>query len=143
MIVVIILILGVFWFLNKKSTNDYFVVNKGQKLVDDFYLIESLYRNFEIEFKTFQKAWWYFREFPNEYNGTSVINDRWMIKGLEALSVEHDFNWIVAKSLKELLKSNLDYCNKLRKINTNWLWVWCFIYPGLTIISVFKSIKYI
>lgn len=139
---IIIIVLFIFWFLNKKSKNDYFF-NSKQKLIDDLELIEMLYKNFEIEFKTFHKAWIYFKLNPKEYNGTSIINDRWFIKGLEPLSVEHDYNWIFAKSLKELIISNLDYCHKLRKVNANWFWVWGFVFCGLNIVSIFKSIKYI
>lgn len=141
-LIIITLVLFVFWFLNKKSKNDYFF-NSKQKLIDDLELIEMLYKNFDIDFKTFAKAHTYFRQYPNKYNGTSVINDRWFIKGLEPLSVEHDYNWIFAKSLKELIISNLDYCHKLRKINANWFWVWGFVFCGLNIVSIFKSIKYI
>ncbi len=140
--IIIIIFLFVFWYLNKKSKNDYFF-NNEKKLIDDFKLIEMLYKNFNIEFEIFTKAWLYFKENPKKYNGTSVINDRWMIKGLEPLSVEHDYNWIIAKSLKELIISNLDYCYKLRKINTNFIWVWCFIFCSLNIVSLFKSIKYL
>ena len=142
MIVIIILILGIFWFLNKKSKNNYFF-QSNEKLIEDLQLVEMLYKNFEIEFESFHKAWIYFKLNPNEYNGTSIINDRWFIKGLEPLSVEHDYNWIMAKSFKELIISNLDYCHKLRKVNTNWFWVWCFIFIGLNLVSLFKSIKYI
>ena len=142
MIAIIILILGIFWFLNKKSKNNYFF-QSNEKLIEDLELVEMLYKNFEIEFESFKKAWGYFKLNPSEYNGTSVINDRWLIKGLEPLSVEHDYKWITAKSFKELIISNLDYCHKLRKINTNWFWVWCFIFCGLNIVSIFKSIKYI
>lgn len=142
-IIIITLVLFFFWYLNKTSKNDYFKEKQGQELWDDFYLIEKLYKNFDIDFKTFTKAHSYFRQYPNEYNGTSIINDRWFIKGLEPLSVEHDYNWIMAKSFKELIISNLDYCHKLRKVNANWVWVWGFVFCGLTIVSIFKSIKYI
>ena len=142
MIVIIILILGIVWYLNKTSKNDYFF-QSNEKLIEDLILLDKIYRNFEIEVETFAKAHTYFRQNPNKYNGTSVINDRWLIKGLEPLSVEHDYNWIVAKSFKELIISNLDYCHKLRKVNANWIWVWCFIFCGLNIVSIFKSIKYI
>lgn len=141
-IIIITLVLFFFWYLNKTSKNDYFF-NSKQKLIDDLELIEMLYKNFDIDFKTYHKAWIYFKLNPNEYNGTSIINDRWFIKGLEPLSVEHDYNWIFAKSLKELIISNLDYCHKLRKVNSNWFWVWGFVFCGLNIVSIFKSIKYI
>jgi len=85
----------------------------------------------------------YFIKNPKEYNGTSIINDMWIIKGLEPESVIHDYEDITAKSLKELLRSNKEYCKRLRKRNAQFLWVWGFIYCGLTIVSIFKSIKFI
>jgi hypothetical protein len=66
-----------------------------------------------------------------------------MIKGLEPMSVEHDFDWIFAKSFRDLHRSNINYCKKLRDTNGNWFWVWGFIFCGLEIVSIFKSIKYI
>jgi len=48
----------------------------------------------------------YFIKNPKEYNGTSIINDRWLIKGLEPESVIHDYEDITATSLKQLLKSH-------------------------------------
>jgi len=143
MYLLIIPFLVVVWFLNKKSTNNYFKYTPKNIMCRDFVLIKSIYGSFGIDFNSFENAWRYFTEKPNEYNGTSVINDRWLIKGLEPLSVEHDYDWIIAKSLNELHKSNLKYCNNLRKINTNWIWVWGFIYLGLTFVSIFKSIKFI
>ena len=141
--ILIITVLFIFWLLNKKSTNNYFIFTKGQKLKDDFELLIKIYSNFEIKFSDFEKAWWYFREYPEEYNGSSIINDRFLIKGLEPFSVEHDYAWIMAKSFSNLHVSNLEYCKKLRKVNSNWFWVWGFIFCGLTLVSIFKSIKYI
>lgn len=136
---IIIICLAVLWYLNKTSKNDYF---QNPKL-EDYNLILKLYKNFGIDSFSFINAWDYFCLYPEDYNGTSVINDRWFIKNLEPLSVTHDHKWITAESLKELLESNLQYCNDLRKVNTNWLWVWGFVFIGLNLVSLFKSIKYI
>ena len=138
-LITIVLFLAVVWWLNKTSTNDYFE-NPSKS---DFDLIILLYSNFEIDIKTFQIAWLYFCLNPKEYNGTSVINDRWLIKGLEPFSVVHDYAWIQAKSFKNLYDSNFIYCQSLRKVNSNWLWVWGFIFVGLNLVSLFKSVKYI
>ena len=140
---IIISFLVIVWFLNKKSSNNYFKYTPRVRMSRDFLLIKSIYLNFDIDFETFKIAWEYFVENPNEYNGTSVINDRWFIKGLEPLSVEHDYDWIFAKSLKDLHKSNLKYCINLRKTNANWIWTWCFIFFGLTVVSIIKSIKFV
>jgi len=143
--IIILAILFIFWYLNKKSTSNYFF-NSDEKLHNDLKLIMELYKNFkfdELDRMKFQIAFNYFAVNPEEYNGTSVISDRHMIKNLEPQSVVHDYDWIKAKSLKDLLKSNLYYAKSLRKVNCNWIWVWCFIYCGLNIVSIFKSIKYI
>jgi len=137
MIYLIAFLLLVF-ILNKKSKNNYFENPKDK----DYSLIVSLYKNFGIVDDNFYQAWLYFTMYPKEFNGTSVINDRWIIKGLEPMSVTHDFEWIIAKSFSDLYKANKKYCVNLRKINANWIWTWCFIFVGLTIVSIFKSIKY-
>ena len=137
--IIVVLILAVFAYLNFTSKNDYFK-NPSKK---DLELIKQLYHNFGWDFNNFYNAWVYFNEYPNEYNGTSVLNDRYLIKGLEPMSVEHDFDWIVAESFKDLHVSNIKYCQKLRDTNSNWFFVWGFIFTSLTIVSIFKSIKYI
>lgn len=137
--IVTILVLFIFWYLNKKSSNNYFKNPKEE----DLQLILKLYDNFGWDKSKIKMAWIHFTYLTKEYNGTSIINDRFMIKGLEPMSVEHDFDWIFAKSFKELHDSNIRYCNKLRDVNGNWFWVWGFIFCGLEIVSIFKSIKYI
>ena len=117
MIYLISFLLLVF-ILNKKSKNNYFENPKDK----DYSLIVSLYNNFGIVDDNFYQAWLYFTMYPKEFNGTSVINDRWLIKGLEPMSVTHDFEWIIAKSFKDLHKANKKYCVNLRKINANWIW---------------------
>lgn len=138
-LIIILGVLLVFWYLNKISKNDYFFNPKQE----DYDLIKSLYKNFGWDFSNFDRAWKYFSLYPKQYNGTSVINDRFMVKGLEPMSVEHDRDWILAKSFRELYTSNIRYCKKLRDTNVNWLWVWGFIFGGLTIVAIFKSVKYI
>ena len=138
-IVIIFAFLLVIWYLNKTSENDYFLNPKKS----DYNLIRDIYANFGWSMETFNKAWAYFHDKPNEYNGSSVINDRFMIKGLEPMSVEHDYEWIMANSFKDLHDSSLKYCKKLRDTNSNWFYVWGWIFCGLTIVSIFKSIKYI
>lgn len=140
-----IIVLFCFWYLNKKSKNNYFFKNE-KEIRNDFELIKVLFKNFEfslVDEMQYSIAMEYFILNPKKYNGTSVINDRWMIKGLEPESVIHDYDDIVAKSLMDLLRSNYRYCNRLRKRNANWLWVWGFIFIGLNTVSLFKSIKFI
>ena len=138
-IAIILLVLVCFWYLNYTSTNDYFLNPK----IGDYKLIIEIYANFGWSMETLHQAWVYFHERPNEYNGSSVVNDRFMIKGLEPMSVEHDYEWIMAKSFKDLHKSNIKYCKKLRDTNSNWFYVYAFIFLGLSIVSIFKSIKFI
>jgi hypothetical protein len=144
-IIIILAILFIFWYLNKKSTSNYFY-NSDEKLHNDLILILQLYKNFKFDTHDrirFTNAFNYFAIHPKEYNGTSVINDRFMIANLEPQSVVHDYDWIKATSLKELYHANLYYAKSLRKVNVNWLYVWGFIFTGLSIVAVFKSIKYI
>ncbi len=133
------------WYLNKKSSNNHFF-KSSKDLGSDLKLCLKLLYNFEFPknyIDKFEEAYDYFILKPKEYNGTSIINDRFTIKGLEIQSVVHDYDWIFAKSLKDLHVSNLRYANALRKMNTNWISTWCFIFVGLTIVSIFKSIKYL
>jgi len=143
--IIIGILLFTVWFLNKKSSNDFFLKSESE-IRNKLKFIIDIWEDFGFENYDFVKlriAFEYFIKKPKEYNGTSVIADHWLIKGLEPESVIHDYEDIMATSLKDLLKSNKEYCQRLRKRNAQWLWVWGFIYCGLTIVSIFKSIKFI
>lgn len=143
--IVTTLVLFVFWYLNKKSNNRFFN-QKEQIIRNKLELCEKVLINFEWSKKDvvrFKVACEYFISNPSQYNGTSVINDNWVIKNLEPESVIHDYDWIMATSLRQLLISNLEYARRLRKRNVNWFWCWGFIFVGLNIVSLFKSLKYI
>lgn len=143
--IIIIGMLLLFWILNKKSKNDFFFQSESE-IRNKLKFILDIWEDFgfdnydEVRLRI---AFEYFIKHPKEYNGSSIINDFWLIKGLEPESVIHDYDWIMATSLKSLHKSNIEYCKRLRKRNAQWLWVWVFIFIGLSIVSIFKSIKYL
>lgn len=144
-LIITAIILGTFWYLNYKSTNTFFE-QEEKSIREKLDLIVKIWTN--LDFSTYDivclsAAFEYFIKNPKEYNGTSIINDFWLIKGLEPESVIHDCDWIHAQSLRCYMTSNEEYCQRLRRRNAQWLWVWCFIFVGLTIVSLFKSIKFI
>jgi hypothetical protein len=142
---IFISMLLLFWILNKKSKNDFFfqsetIIRNKLKFILDIW--EDF--GFDIYDETkLRIAFEYFIANPKAFNGTSIINDFWLIKGLEPESVIHDYDYIMATSFKDLHKANIEYCSRLRKRNSQFLWVWGFIFCGLTIVSIFKSIKYL
>ena len=143
--IIVSVFLAVIWYLNKKSSNSFF--NKSEiELERDFNLCLKILTNFKFDIAyidRFIEAYNYFILNPKDYNGTSVINDRWTINGLEIQSLVHDYDWIKAKSLKDLHISNIRYAIALRKVNVNWFWAWVFVFVGLQIVALFKSIKYL
>ena len=140
-----IALLLLFWILNKKSKNDFFFHSESE-IRNKLKFIIDIWNDFgfdnydEVRLRI---AFEYFIKHPKEYNGSSVINDFWLIKGLEPESVIHDYDYIMATSLKDLHKANKEYCQRLRKRNAQWFWVWGFIFCSLAIVSIFKSLKYI
>lgn len=145
MIYLVVIFLFAIWYLNKKSKNDFFF--QDEKVVrEKLDLTLSILDGFgwsSVDNIMLRISFEYFIIKPKEYNGTSIINDNWVIKGLEPESVIHDYQWIMASSFIHLHKSNLDYVKRLRKRNVNFIWCWGFIFVGLTLVSIFKSIKYI
>jgi hypothetical protein len=142
-LIIIALFLGIIFYLNKKSKNEHFFKSE-KELKSDLYLCIEILKNFNFKSDyiiRFRNAYAYFIANPEEYNGTSVINDRETIKGLEVQSVVHDYDWIFAKSLKELHISNIRYAKALRQVNVNFVWAWG-LFLGLEIVAIFKSIKY-
>jgi len=141
----IIIFLVSIWILNKNSKN-YFFYQDESVIREKIEFVILIWKDFGFDSYDEMKlriASNYFIKNPKEYNGTSVVNDFWLIKGLEPESVIHDYDYITAKSLKDLLIYNKEYCKRLRKRNAQWLYVWGFIYCGLNTVSLFKSIKYI
>lgn len=144
-IIYVIIFLATIFILNKRSKNDFFFQDESV-IREKLEFIIKIWQDFgfdaydEIKLRI---AFDYFIKHPEQYNGTSIINDRWLIKNLEPESVIHDYEDIMAQCLTDHLKSDKNYSNRLRKRNTQWLWVWGFIYTGLTIVSLFKSIKFI
>lgn len=143
--IIIISMLLLFWILNKKSKNDFFfqsetIIRNKLKFILDIWEDFGFDNYDEVRLRI---AFEYFIANPKEYNGTSIINDFWLIKGLEPESVIHDYDYIMATSLKDLHKANIEYCKRLRKRNSQFFWVWGFIFCSLTIVSIFKSIKYL
>lgn len=140
-----IALLLLFWILNKKSKNDFFFQSESEILNKLRFIIE-LWTDFgasKYDLVKLRLAFSYFMKRPKDYNGSSVINDFWLIKGLEPESVIHDYDFIMATSFKNLHRANKEYCQRLRKRNAQWLWVWGFIFCSLTIVSIFKSITFI
>ena len=143
--ILLLIFLVVVWYLNKKSSNNHFYKSE-KKLEEDLSLCIEILKsfNFNIDYiDRFIEAYNYFILSPKEYNGTSIINDRYTISGLEVQSLIHDYDWIKAKSLKDLHISNIRYVIALRKVNVNWVWAWGFLFVGLEIVALFKSIKYL
>lgn len=135
----------IFWYLNLKSSNKFFY--QEEKIIrNKLDLCLKVCNDFgwsPVDNIKLRIAFEYFISNPNHFNGTSVINDNWVIKGLEPESVIHDYDFIMSTNLIQLLKANLDYVQRLRKRNVNWFWCWGFIFVSLNIVSIFKSIKYI
>lgn len=146
MIYIFIIIFLVSIFVLNKYSKNYFFYQDESVIREKIDFVILIWKDFGFESYDEMKlrtASNYFIKNPKEYNGTSVVNDFWLIRGLEPESVIHDYDYITAKSLKDLLKSNKEYCKRLRKRNAQWLYVWGFIYCGLNTVSLFKSIKYI
>jgi hypothetical protein len=142
-LIIIALFLGIIFYLNKKSKNEHFFKSE-KELKSDLDLCIKILINFNFKSDyiiRFRNAYAHFIVNPEEYNGTSVINDRETIKGLELQSVVHDYDWILAKSFKDLHVSNIRYAKALRQVNVNFIWAWG-LFVGLEIASIFKSIKY-
>jgi len=142
---IFISMLLLFWFLNKKSKNDFFFQTESE-IRNKLKFILDIWEDFgfdNYDEARLRIAFEYFIKHPKAFNGTSVINDFWLIKGLEPESVIHDYDYIIATSFKDLHKANIEYCKRLRKRNSQWLWVWSFIFIGLSIVSIFKSITYL
>ena len=132
-----IIIIAIIFILKKKSTNDFFH-QKKEVLYKKWSMVEMILIDFDIkDIKGYQDAYLYFIDNPKEYDGSTIVQDRWMIRNLEAPSMKHDYDFIVAKSLKDYFIANKKYCVDLRKLNLNWVYVWVFIFTFLSIISPF------
>jgi hypothetical protein len=132
-----LIIAAILFVLKLTSTNKFFHQDKDV-LYKKWSMLEMLLIDFDIkDIKGYQEAYLYFIENKNEYDGSTIVQDRWVIRGLEGPSMKHDYDFIVATCLWDYFTSNWRYCVDLRKLNVNWIYVWFFIFTFLTIISPF------
>ncbi len=121
------------YILYRKSDNKFFYQNI---LATKYVLYVSIVYDFNFNKpERYLEAWKYFDKNKHKYDGTTIAQDRWLMKGLEPQSLRHDYEWIMAECLKDYFQSNYEYVVDLRKANTNWLYAWG-LYVGLQIVSI-------
>ena len=139
MILIIITILLTLWILKEKSINNFFY-QSPEVLAKKFELFEKIVQDFNFTNpRGYSEAYCYFMELPHKYDGSTIVQDRWLMSGLEPQSMKHDYDWIHAKTLTDYFKSNQTYATDLRKSNTNWFTAYGYLI-GLHIISPFHYV---
>lgn len=91
---------------------------------------------FSQEFiKLYKEAYDYFIVHPTEYDGATIVHDRYNINGLDLPSMLHDYLYIIWKSLKGRLKADKIYAKDMRRFHYQY-WVAWGRYILLSIINI-------
>lgn len=133
-----IILLILFW-LKIRSKNSYFY---QPRVKDNWSLLNEILMNFQFnayEREEYRIAYFYFIKNPSKYDGSTIVQDRWLLRGLEPMSMLHDYQWIHAQTLTDYFQSNITYAKHLRKTNMNWFIAWGYCL-GLQIISPFHFV---
>ena len=105
---------------------------------------------FSKEFiKLYKEAYFYFCQNPTEYDGATIVHDRYNIDGLDLPSMLHDYLYIIWNTLRGRLKADLIYANHMRRFHYQWWVAWgrfvLLYFINLTgiykLFQIFKKLK--
>ena len=123
MITLIISILLIIWLVYKvKTSKSTFFLKSKEELAKNWYLLELVLIDFRFtqkEILNFSRAYNYFIENPNEFDGATIVRDLNTIKGLDAPAMVHDYRYILAYGVKDRLKADKEYLRNMIKLGVH------------------------
>jgi len=121
-IISILLILYIL-YLYKNSSSLYFY-NTKEKLQDNLNLVISLLKNYQfsnLDIIRITESYNYFIEYPEEFDGATIVKDITQIRDLDVPAMAHDFTYINETGIKKRLKADWQYGKDMRKFEIPWL----------------------
>lgn len=125
------------------SKNDYFkkdldiLIKDREKLK---YILKDIWNLENNLIKVYTDAFDYFILNPDSYDGATIVNDFWIIPGLDIWAMLHDYLYIkfnVAVNIKAKYYADLFYCQQMRNFKVSWGAVWLVRFSGLTLSGLF------
>jgi hypothetical protein len=149
MITLIISILLIIWLVYKIKTSKstFFLKSKDELVAKHWYLLEMVLKDYnftEHEIIDFYRAYNYFTENPNEFDGATIVRDLDTIKGLDAPAMVHDYRYVLAYRIKDRIRADKEYLTNMIKLGVHpvsaYLRVYLLIF--LNISGIYKIRQY-
>lgn len=103
------------------------------------YVLSEIWNLDDNTITIYLSAFDYFILNPSEYDGATIVNDFWIIPGLDIWAMLHDYLYIkynVAVNLKAKYLADKLYCQQMRNFKISWGAVWLIRFTGLTLSSI-------
>ena len=118
--IIIILLLFYIVYLFKHSSSDFFLQNNLSEKIN---LLENILKDYG--FSNLRKyyiinCFKYFRLYPKEFDGATIVKDITQIKNLDVPAMAHDFAYINAKNIKDRLRADWNYAQDYRQFDVPW-----------------------
>lgn len=124
------------------SSNNFFQENHDFEIIrhDLKYILEDIWMldNNLIDF--YLEAFDFFVKNPKKYDGATIVNDYFIIPGLDIWAMIHDYMYIkfnVAVNIKAKYYADLFYCQQMRYFKISWGSVWLVRFLGLTLSGLY------
>lgn len=118
-----------------------------KKLILIYLLNDFNFNKYEVN--NFVKAFEFFEEFPDKFDGATVVRDFYILNGLDVCAMIHDYMYVkynLPVNFLNKIKADYIYCKYLRKFNISWWSVWAVRFCGLVasspIYAVYKKVKF-
>lgn len=123
MIIISISILLIIWLVYKvRTSKSTFFLQSKKDLAKKWYLLELVLKDFDFtgqEIIVFSRAYNYFTEYPNEFDGATIVRDLNTINNLDASAMLHDYRYILAYGIKDRLKGDKQYLKNMIKLGVH------------------------
>jgi len=122
MYVIIISLIALVYFLKKSKSN--FFYQDRDILADKRKLMILILEDFGFTYeqtKPFTDAFLYFRNYPAEFDGATIVKDLRNINGLDISAMLHDYRYLHIRfwslnGLKQKIKSDIEYGKNMEKL---------------------------
>lgn len=122
---------------NKYFHQDFDVLLENRKHLE--YVLKNVWLKSQTSIKAYLEAYDFFMLNPSDYDGATVVNDFYLIKGLDVWAMLHDYIYIkfnVAVSLCYKYLADKFYSLEMRKFHISWGSVWLVRFFGLTLSTI-------
>lgn len=123
-IIIIIVILAIVYWLMIKSESNFFY-QSGEVIAEKRHHLISVLEDFKLtqnEIDNYLDAYDYFCDFPEDFDGATIVKDLDTIRDLDASAMVHDYEYLIKKAWKNpIIKIIVDinYAKNMEKLGNS------------------------